>query len=56
MRNVHVPIREGYEILIGPGLIREAGARIAGKFSPSGIAVITDSTVDALYADALLKC
>ena len=55
MRNVHVPIREGYEILIGPGLIREAGARIAGKFSPSGIAVITDSTVDALYADALLS-
>lgn len=55
MRNVHVPIREGYEILIGPGLIREAGARIAGKFSPSRIAVITDSTVDALYADALLS-
>lgn len=55
MRNVHVPVREGYEILIGPGLLQEAGAHIAQKFSPSSIAVITDSTVDALYAKTLLS-
>ena len=53
MRNVHVPLREGYEILIGPGLLGQAGARIAEKFSPSRIAVITEGTVDARYADAL---
>ena len=55
MRNVHIPLREGYEILIGPGLLSQAGERIAEKFSPSRIAVITEGTVDALYADALLS-
>ncbi len=54
MRSVHIPIRAGYDIFIGGGLLPKAGQYIAERFSPSKLAVITDSTVDALYGQVLV--
>ena len=55
MRSVHIPVGPGYDILIGAALLSNTGRLIKEKCSPSRIALITDSTVDALYADAVLS-
>ena len=55
MRSVHIPVGPGYDILIGAALLSSTGRLIKEKCSPSRIALITDSTVDALYADAVLS-
>ncbi|MEO0682268.1 MAG: 3-dehydroquinate synthase, partial [Pseudomonadota bacterium] len=53
---VHVPLPgRAYDILIGPGLLAEAGARIA-PFAPRGrAAVVADATVRALLGEALAQ-
>ena len=50
---VAVPL-EGrtYEILVGRGLLAQAGARIAA-LGPSAVAIVTDTQVGPLYAGAL---
>ena len=53
MEQVRIPVGEGYDVLIGPGLIREAGQRIAAVHAPCRAAVITDDTVAALYGFAV---
>ena len=53
MRTVAIPVGGGYEAIIGPGLIREAGERIGKVHAPCRAAVITDDTVAALYGDAV---
>lgn len=50
MKNVHVPVGSGYDICIGSGLLPKTGERIKEICAPSRVALITDSTVDALYA------
>lgn len=55
MRKVSVPVGAGYDILIGAGLLGQAGKLIAERFTPSRVAIITDSTVDKLYAHRLLS-
>jgi 3-dehydroquinate synthase len=51
-----VPVALGdrsYDVVIGPGLIGEAGRRIA-PFAPGGrVAIVTDETVDRLHGAAL---
>jgi 3-dehydroquinate synthase len=42
-----------YDILIGAGLIANAGASIAARFPGRAVAIVTDETVGALHAPAL---
>jgi 3-dehydroquinate synthase len=54
MIRVQVPLGErAYEILIGPGLLAEAGARIA-PLGARRAAIVSDETVAGLYADRLI--
>lgn len=55
MEKVRIPVADGYDVLIGPGLIRQAGDRIAALHAPCRAAVITDDTVAALYGDAVTE-
>ncbi|WP_372990105.1 3-dehydroquinate synthase [Sulfitobacter sp.] len=50
--HVALPGRE-YDILIGPGLLAEAGAHIAPLLRRPRVVVISDDTVAALHLDAL---
>jgi 3-dehydroquinate synthase len=42
-----------YDILIGSGLIGQAGETIAARFPGRAVAIVTDATVGALHAPAL---
>mgnify|MGYP006272121283 CR=1 FL=1 len=54
MQTVHVGLGDrAYDILIGPGLLAEAGARIAPLLPRPRVAVVTDETVAALHLPAL---
>ena len=55
MRTVRVDVSGSYEILIGPGLIDEAGQRIAKIIAPCKVALITDDLVDSLYGERVEK-
>ena len=51
-----VPVALGdrsYDILIGPGLIVDAGRRLAERFPGRAVAIVTDETVGGLHAPAL---
>src|SRR6056297_223630 len=51
---VHVALgARAYDVCIGPGLIAEAGARIAPLLPRPRVAVLTDETVARLHLDAL---
>ncbi|TNF65039.1 MAG: 3-dehydroquinate synthase [Rhodobacteraceae bacterium] len=53
-QNVHVDLgARAYDVEIGPGLIAEAGARMAPLLARKRVAVLTDETVAALHLDAL---
>ena len=53
-RTVHVDLgARAYDVEIGPGLIAEAGARIAPLLARGRVAVLTDETVAGLHLDAL---
>ncbi|SNY53088.1 3-dehydroquinate synthase [Pseudooceanicola antarcticus] len=43
----------GYDIVIGPGLLAEAGAHVAPLLRRKRVAVLTDETVAALHLEAL---
>ena len=54
MRSVTVGAGKPYEVLIGSGILGEAGARIRTLFPKAAkCAVVTDSNVGPLYADTL---
>ncbi|SDC17165.1 3-dehydroquinate synthase [Ruegeria marina] len=54
MNTVHVELgARSYDVEIGPGLIAEAGARIAPLLARPRVAVLTDETVSGLHLDAL---
>jgi len=54
MQTVHVELGErSYDVEIGPGLIAEAGARIAPLLARKRVAVLTDDTVAGLHLEAL---
>ena len=54
MERVQIPVGQGYDVFIGPGLIREAGRRVSSVHAPCRAAVITDDTVADLYGEAVL--
>lgn len=51
MRKVIVRASTEYAILIGRGLLAQAGAEIAKRIRPCKAAIITDTTVEKLYAE-----
>ena len=51
---VHVPLgARAYDVLIGPGLLAEAGALIAPMLPRPRVAVVTETRVGALHLDSL---
>ncbi len=53
-RKVHVPLdSRAYDVVIGPGLLEQAGKRIAPLLKRPRVAVLTDETVAAHHLDAL---
>ena len=55
MYTVHLQASKAYDILIGPGRVKEAGSHISRIFNPCKAAVITDSNVYPLYADCVCR-
>jgi len=54
IETVHVPLgARAYDVLVGPGLLEAAGARIAPLLRRPRVAVVTDERVAALHWDAL---
>ena len=51
MRKVVVSASTEYDVLIGQGILKQAGAEIKKRISPCRAAVITDSNVEKLYAE-----
>ena len=51
MRKVVVSASTEYDILIGRGILEQVGAEIAKRIKPCKAAVITDTTVEKLYAE-----
>lgn len=53
-RKVHVALEgRAYDVVIGPGLLQEVGARIAPFLKRPRVAVLTDETVADLHLDSL---
>lgn len=55
MRKVHIDTSTAYDVLIGGGLIGRAGELMAQVIKRCTAAIITDTTVDALYGDVVEK-
>ena len=53
MKTIHVTASRDYDVLVGPGLLRACGPRIAAVTGACTAAVITESTVAPLYLDAV---
>ena len=53
--SVRVALGErGYDVLVGSGLLREAGHHVASRLPGRSAVVVTDSTVAPLYLDAAM--
>ncbi len=53
-KTVHVPLdTRAYDVVIGPGLVAEAGKHIAPLLRRKRVAVLTDETVAALHLESL---
>jgi len=48
---VRINTSHSYDILIGNGLLDEAGERLSSVITPSKVVLVTDSNVEPLYAD-----
>ena len=53
MRTVHIDTSHPYDVLIGSGLLSRAGELIRNAIGPCRAALVTDSTVSALYGDTV---
>ncbi len=49
IRTIHIPASEEYDVLIGSGLLAEAGERIRGISKAASAVIVSDDTVDNLY-------
>jgi len=52
-RIVRINVRDGYDVMIGSGLIKDAGSLAKNVIKPCRIAVITDSIVEQLYLESV---
>ena len=55
MKTIPVNTNPAYAVTIGPGLLRDCGARLKEVLPPCRIAVVTDSTVGPLYLEAVTE-
>lgn len=55
MRRVQVRASRNYDILIGRGLLAEAGKRIREAVEPCAVTVIADDVVDGLYGETVRR-
>ena len=55
VKKITVNASKRYEVIIGKGLIGCAGEYLAEVIKPCKIALVTDDTVDVLYADCVVK-
>jgi 3-dehydroquinate synthase len=56
IETVHVPLgTRAYDVVIGPGLLAQAGARVAPLLRRPHVAVVSDATVAALHWETLRK-
>ncbi len=53
MKTIPIHASRTYDVLIGPGLLGQAGARLARLFGPCRAILVADDRVDALYGEAL---
>ncbi|WP_424970042.1 3-dehydroquinate synthase [Dinoroseobacter sp. S76] len=54
LETVHVPLdSRAYDVVIGPALLEEAGARIAPLLTRKTVSIVTDETVGALHLATL---
>lgn len=53
MKTIHISASKNYDVLIGRGLLREAGSRIAAVSSSACAAVISDDRVFRLYGETV---
>ena len=51
MQTVHIGVSAPYDVLVGPGLLSECGARMREAVGLCCAAIVSDSTVDALCGD-----
>ena len=54
-RVIPVRVREGYDVVIGSGLLRESGRLMRAALGNCRLAVVTDSNVAQLYLPALMS-
>ncbi len=55
MKTIHVNASRSYDVIVGSGLLPQAGEYIR-PFCPGGLcAIVTDDTVDALYSEVVEK-
>ena len=55
VEKIHVNVGKGYDVVVGEDILSNAGDLIKNVLSPNKIAVVTDSNVDKLYADVVIK-
>lgn len=55
MHSVHVKAQHPYDVRIASGLIARAGEEMRSVMPPCCAAIVTDTTVDALYGDIVQK-
>ena len=55
VEKIHVNVGGGYDVVVGEDILSNAGDLIKNVLSPNKIAVVTDSNVDKLYADVVIK-
>ena len=53
MRTIPVKTNPPYTVTIGPGLLRDCGARLRERIPPCHMAVVTDSIVGPLYLETV---
>lgn len=53
MKTVHVNASKEYDIVIGKGLLQKSGALISDVLKCKTLCLVTDDTVNALYADTV---
>ncbi len=54
-RTVHINTKKGYDVSIGPGLLKDCGGILRPAVEPCRAAVVTDSAVEKLYLPAVEK-
>ncbi len=55
MKTIRIDASRSYDVVIGPGLLAEAGGRIAALLGKGKVMVISDERVYSLYGEKLLE-